>query len=210
MSRIKRIQVNDGHHCFIVDACVLADAAIATTLKIPESDRQAATRVWWDRLYMLAQEGKSTIYIPDICIAEAFKVIGKKAFCEGVLTGQQKGKAEKLLSQWVSIDRKILRKTGRAVPVHDISTNRDIIISVDRFLEIAMKNKCQGLSIPDLIVAATAKYLIDFYNFRTQSLHVVTNDQKLAKLIRMCAEFTAPIEPNEHKINRILVQSAVT
>ena len=98
------------------------------------------------------------------------------------------------------MDHTVLRQVGRSVPVHGISTNRDIITSTDRFLEVAMKNKLHTLSIPDLIVAATAKYLQDFFGFSAASLHLVTNDSKLAKLIRLCPEFFAPIEPRLHSV----------
>ena len=205
MSRIKKIYTNSDLHCFVVDACVLVDAALGSVLTVPEHAGKPQTKDWWDRIHQLALAGKSTIYIPDICIAEAFKVVAKKYWAEELLTPSQKKKVETLLRDWVTIDNKMLKKPGRTVPVHDISTNRDIIISVDRFLQITMTNGCQGLSVPDLIVAATAKYLIDFYNFRREVLHIVTNDEKLAKLIRACYQFTAPIEPQKHQAEKILV-----
>ena len=205
MSHIKEIQIASDHHCFVVDACVLVDAALATVLPSPENPRQEQTKEWWDRLHDLALAGESTIYIPDICIAEAFKVVAKKTWVQELLNHPQKTKVETLLRDWVTIDTKMLKNPERIVPVHDISTNRDIIISVDRFLKTAITNGCKSLTVPDLIVAATAKYLIDFYNFRKEALHIVTNDQRLAKLIRACEEFMAPIEPEKHQPDKILV-----
>lgn len=205
MSRIKKIRTNSDLHCFVVDGCVLVDAALGSVLDTPEHPNQLQTKEWWDRIYELALDGNSTIYIPDLCIAEAFKVVAKKTWSQRLLDQKQKKEVETLLRKWVTIDNEMLKRSGRTVPVHDISTNRDIIISVDRFLRITMQHGCQGLSVPDLIVAATAKYLIDFYNFRKEALHIITNDRTLAKLIRACPQFTAPIEPEKHEPERILV-----
>lgn len=139
-----------------------------------------------------------------LCISEAFAIVAKKYYGEVSITSFQKSKIERLRRQWISMNRTILRQVGRSVPVHDVSTNRDIIISTDRFLEVAMKNRLHTLSIPHLIVAATAKYLQDFFGFSSASLHVVTNDSKLAKLIRLCPEFSAPIEPRLHSVAKVI------
>jgi predicted nucleic acid-binding protein len=206
MSRIKKIRIGVSPQYFVVDACVLVDAALAAAVDRDESTVQASRSLeWWDQIYHYANAGISRIYISDICIAESFKAIAKKFFCENLITADEKKIAEAKLRGWISMDHTLLKQAGRKVPVHDLSTNRDIIISSDRFLEIAMRNKLQGLSVPDLIVAATAKYLQDFYDLPSASLHVVTNDKKLARLIRLCPEFSAPIEPAIHRVEDIIV-----
>lgn len=206
MSRIKQIKNSEAGNFFIFDVCCLVDAALYEVKAVEDYPEQKQCLEWWNLARNLALSGQSRIYIPDLCISEAFKVIAKKYYREESVISLQKTTAEQLLRQWISMDHTVLRQAGRSVPVHDISTNRDIIISTDRFLEVAMKNKLHTLSIPDLIVAATAKYLQDFFGFSAASLHVVTNDSKLAKLIRLCPEFSAPIEPRLHSVAKVIQQ----
>ena len=55
------------------------------------------------------------------------------------------------------MDHTVLRQVGRSVTFHDISTSRDIIILIDRFFDVVMKNKLYALSTPGLILVATEK-----------------------------------------------------
>jgi hypothetical protein len=71
-----------------------------------------------------------------------------------------------------------LRSATRNIKIHDISTNRDIILAVDRFYEGFLKYK-KRVSLPDLILLATAKYLIDFYDIPKTNMHIVTMDRAL-------------------------------
>lgn len=71
-----------------------------------------------------------------------------------------------------------MKATKREIKVHDISTTRDLIISVDRFYELFHRHK-KKVSLPDLIVVATAKYLIDFFDISKDRLHIVTLDRGL-------------------------------
>lgn len=56
-----------------------------------------------------------------------------------------------MLSAFVRTEPKRLRAYDRYVRVHDISTNRDIIVSVDRFFELFYKDK-KNVQIGDLIL----------------------------------------------------------
>jgi hypothetical protein len=57
---------------------------------------------------------------------------------------------------------------------------RDLIISVDRFYESFLKKKdSRGVSLADLIVAAAAKYLMDFFDIPKDRVHIVTLDRGL-------------------------------
>ena len=44
--------------------------------------------------------------------------------------------ARKRLSEFISVPAKTLKTAKREIKVHDISTTRDLIISVDRFYEL--------------------------------------------------------------------------
>jgi hypothetical protein len=62
--------------------------------------------------------------------------------------------------------------------LHDISTNRDIIIGVDRYYELFMTRR-ENVSIPDPIALATARYLLQYYDIPKERLHIVTMDSRL-------------------------------
>jgi hypothetical protein len=75
-------------------------------------------------------------------------VAAKEYYREGSIANLHRSKAEQLLRQWISMDHKILRQVARSNPVHDISTNRNIIISTDRFLEVTVKSRCVRSRFP--------------------------------------------------------------
>jgi len=53
-----------------------------------------------------------------------------------------------------------------------------LIISVDRFFELFHKKEF-NVSVPALIVVATAKYLMDFFNIAKSRIHILTLDKPL-------------------------------
>lgn len=69
-------------------------------------------------------------------------------------------------------------QSNRIIKYHDVPTCRDIIIAVDRFFELFMRNK-RKVQIADLIVVVTAKYLIDFYDIPKDYMHIITLDRDL-------------------------------
>lgn len=50
-------------------------------------------------------------------------------------------RARQALSDVVRTNTRALQRGGRDVRFHDISTNRDIIVGVDRFFELFMKRR---------------------------------------------------------------------
>jgi hypothetical protein len=108
--------------------------------------------------------------------------------------------ARKKLSVDVSTETRTLKTTGRRVPWHDISTNRDIIISVDRVFEVFLRNG-KDVSTPDLVIVATAKYLLEFYDMPAHMLHIVTLDRKLREGIALVGELPNAYDPTL-KLNR--------
>ena len=130
-----------------------------------------------------------------MCIAEAFKVLAKKYYEEKWFTSPAAfRRAKKALSDDVHIPTKNLKSTSRNVRYHDISTNRDIIISVDRFFELFTKQG-KKVQIADLILVATAKYLIDFYDLPKTRLHIVTLDKPLKGGISRISELPNAYDP---------------
>ena len=69
-----------------------------------------------------------------------------------------------------------------------------MIISVDRFYEVFHKAGL-GVSLPDLVILATAKYLIDFYDIPKSHLHIVTLDGNLRDGSRKIQEIPTAYNP---------------
>lgn len=134
---------------------------------------------WWDEIDDQIYNHKARVYIPDLCIAETFKVLAKKYYMEKWFTTSAELKnARNRLIRDITTPPQSLRRKERFIEYHDISTSRDIIISVDRFYEIFMKYNLE-VSLPDLVILATAKYLIDFFDLPKRFLHIVTLDRNL-------------------------------
>ena len=59
-----------------------------------------------------------------------------------------------------------------------------------------MKNDC-NVSIVDLIVVASAKYLMDFYDVDRSQLHIVTMDKALWRGTKKITELPNAYDPSE-------------
>ena len=116
---------------------------------------------------------------PDICIAETFKVLAKKYYEDKWFPRAiDLTNARNRLRKAITTSPKSLRLFKRRIAYHDVATSRDIIISVDRFYELFHKYK-KRVSLPDLLIVATAKYLVDFFDLPRTRLHIITLDQQL-------------------------------
>jgi predicted nucleic acid-binding protein len=151
--------------------------------------------LWWDEIDTQLKKGKCRVYVPDICIAETYKVLAKKYYSEHwfsspVDLANARNRARKDLSTPPST----LRAFKRIIRFHDVPTSRDIIVSVDRFYELFMKLKL-NVSLPDLILLATGKYLMDFYDIPRDSLHIVTLDKPLWKGSKKIQELPNAYDP---------------
>ena len=181
MSRVRHIKKNpSGINYFLVDACFLANRYLPThNLSNHERERVEKCQRWWQEISIQQEKKKAIVYIPDICIAEEFKVLAQKYYKERVFSSPVRyGIAKKKLSGDITVSIKTLKACSRPIKFHDISTSLDIIISVDRFLEVFMKNNLK-VSVPDLIVLAIAKYLMDFFRIPRHNLFIITMDKNL-------------------------------
>lgn len=150
---------------------------------------------WWNEIESQIKQRRARVYIPDICIAETFKVLAKKYYQERWFRSPQDlGHYRAQLRKVVSLKRSELRKANRFIAYHDIATTRDIIVSVDRFFELFLRHK-KWVSVPDLIVVATAKYLMDFYDAPKENLHIVTLDKNLRDGSRIIQELPNAYNP---------------
>jgi len=197
--RIRKIVRNpSGVNYFLLDANFLANCYIQPALaaNAHERSRIEDCHAWWAEIEAQVKRRRARIYVPDVCIAEAFKVLAKKRFHEQIMNDQQYKAARDALSTAIRVQSKILKARNRFIPVHDISTSRDIIIAVDRFYEIFAKTNIV-VQIADLILVATAKYLMDFYDIPKSTLHIVTLDKALRRGTRVATDLPPAYDPTE-------------
>lgn len=198
----------EGHkNYFIIDAKVLVYLALPQMNKskyIKFTDHEEQLRAercleYWRIIKKQLRKNQARIYVPDVCIAEAFKVLAKwyykKKFIENASSYYQ---ATIRLRRLISTPHKEMSKAGRQVKIHDVGTNRDIIISVDRFFE-QMYKVSKEVQTSDLILLASTKYLIDFFDIPRDHIYILTCDKKLVKLITSIQELPNAINPTEDR-----------
>jgi predicted nucleic acid-binding protein len=206
MPRIRKISRNpdSGKNYYLVDANFLANRFIPPAMVPNDHQRVRINNCnnWWDEIEIQLNKNLARVYIPDICIAETFKVLAKKYYKDRWFKSSvELNKARKKLENFVAVPSKTLKAAKRIIKVHDISTTRDLIISVDRFYELFNKYK-KEVSLPDLIVVATAKYLIDFYDIPKERLHIVTLDNNLWEGSKKINELPNAYNPGHHSDSR--------
>lgn len=180
---------------YLVDANFLANYALphnASSSRSRSSDEIARVRAcadWWKKILDETKRGRARVFVPDICIAEAFKVLAKKYY-RGKWWANAAGynASKRRLGNLVSTSRKQLQSPRRRIQVHDVAATRDLLVSVGRFHEAFLKAKPKPISvqIADLILVSTAKYLVDFFDIPKDRLHIVTCDRMLLRAINKC------------------------
>jgi len=199
LAKVRKIpkRPSSGKNYYLIDANFLARKHIPPD-RAPvgrERDRIRRCLQWWDEIEDQLDAGVARVYVPDVCIAEAFKVLAKKYYVDKWFKRpvDLRNARESLLRD-VRMPSRALKAFTRKVRYHDISTSRDIIIAVDRFFEIFMKHR-KNVSIPDLIIVATAKYLMEFYDIPKDQLHIVTLDNALREGIGKVVEIPNAYDP---------------
>lgn len=192
---------------FLVDACFLSNKYLPLSVA-PDAEQLSRLRAcheWWQEIDRQIHRGKARIYIPDICIAEAFKVLAKKYYQEKwIKKPVHYSLIRKRLQADVSTPAVELKRCKRKIKFHDISTTRDMIISVDRFFEFFMKHG-HHVQIADLIIVATAKYLMDFFDISRKNLHIITMDRALWEGAKKLPELPNVYDPTDPKDSAVKV-----
>ncbi|MEK6564215.1 MAG: hypothetical protein AABZ65_04210 [Candidatus Omnitrophota bacterium] len=206
MARVRKIMRHpDGKNYYLVDANFLVNKFIPARLYnnlLGDKFAREKTRVensmkWWDEIDRQIKKGKGKIYIPDICIAESFKVLAKKFYEDKLFKSPVDfNNARNKMSSYITTSVRRLKSAKRKIDVHDVSTCRDIIIAVDRFFEMFFK-KQKNAQIADLILLATAKYLMDFYDIPKDGLHIITLDNALWEGSKTINEIPNAYNPNK-------------
>jgi len=185
-------------HSYVVDANFLAARYIPPAKVTDVKEQQRITRAldYWAHIDIQLLSGKAIVYVPDVCIAEAFKTLASKYYRDHYFKWPAEYKAARdALTRDIRISPRTLKAMRRTVKFHDISTSRDIIIAMDRFYEVFIKHKL-SVSIPDLIILATAKYLIDFYKVPSETLYIITMDNQLWKGTKKFPDIPSAFNPN--------------
>lgn len=199
--RVRKISRNpdSNKNYFVVDACFLANKYIPPSRapNASEKDRIQKCLGWWKEIEMQLRRGRARVYVPDICVAESFKTLAKKYYKEGWFRNAvELNNARNRLRKDIVTDTRTLRGSKRVIRYHDIPTSRDIIIAVDRFYE-AFAKYGKDVSLPDLIILATAKYLVDFYDIPKEFLHIVTLDRQLWEGSKVIQELPNAYDPTK-------------
>lgn len=204
MPRIRKIKNNPpdrNKNYYLVDANFLANKYIQPYFAPSAHHKTRIERCleWWNQIDEQVLDHKARVYVPDLCIAETFKVLAKKYYVEHwFTTSTELNNARRRLIQDITIPPRTLRASDRHIKYHDISTSRDIIISVDRFYETFMKHGID-VSLPDLVILATAKYLIDFFDLPKKYIHIVTLDRPLRSGSTKISEIPNAYDPTHIK-----------
>lgn len=212
--KIQRRLDGNARNYYVADANFLANKFIPASCAPVglQRNRINACDEWWKEIDGQLRARDARVYVPDICIAEAFKVLAKKYYREKWFKhSAQHKQARDRMSRTLRVTAKTLRAKEREIQYHDLETNRDIIIAIDRFYEIinkakqtprkkpnqttAPKPKNVEVSVPDLIILSSAKYLMDFYDIPRERLHIVTLDRGLRTATQSIQELPNTYDP---------------
>ena len=201
MARVRKIHraPEGSRNYFLVDANFLANKHLPPKIapNAHQKDRIEKCLEWWNEIDAQLKAETARVYVPDICIAETFKVIAKKYYEESWFkTPQAMNNARVRFRNEIVNKPEDLRAANRVIRYHDIPTSRDIIISVDRFYRLFMKHK-KKVSLPDLILVGAAKYLLDFFDLSKSHLHIITLDKPLWGGSKKIAELPNAYDPTQ-------------
>jgi hypothetical protein len=200
MARVRKIHrspPNGERNYFVLDASFLVNRFIPKSRapSPPQQDQIAHCMAWWREIDVQLDRGAARVYVPDIIVAEAFKALAKKYYAESWFRSRQDFHYWRTqLRTFVTTPKHDLRSAKRTIRVHDVESNRDIIIAVDRFYELFHRHG-KNVSLPDLLIVATAKYLVDFFDIPRDRLHIVTLDRALRDGSRKIGELPNAYDP---------------
>lgn len=184
---------------YVVDANFLANKRInEKQIQSPsEQGRVISAKKYWSVIDKQLDEGLAMVYVLDLCIAETFKVLAKKYYNnESIFKNHTSYTyAKRKLHEDLHLSSKKAKASVRSIKYHDIQTNRDIVISVDRFFEKACKQK-SNVSVVDLMILATSKYLIDFYGIDRDDMKLITQDCPLYELAKSYQDLPVTFNPS--------------
>jgi len=196
---------------YIIDANFFANKYLKSSesVNVTDHDRIENSHAWWEVIDWQINNNIAIVFINELCIAETFKVIAKKYYQEKVINNNVFQVIKKQITNNIQLSVRKLISKSRYIQFHNITVDRDIIIGASRYLEIAHKHNLQSLSVIDLTILSSAKYLMDFYRIKKEQIIILTGDRKIIK----CAKFSNegpcvfdPLDPN-NTIDKYFVNS---
>jgi predicted nucleic acid-binding protein len=199
MARVRKIlrSPTEGRNYYVVDANFLVNRFIPPSIAPAGIQRTRIEQCndWWAEIESQLNQDKARVYVPDICIAESFKVLAKKYYEDKWFArAADLNNARVKLRKAITTPPSTLRRFKRRIRFHDVPSSRDIVISVDRFYELFHKHK-KKVSLPDLLLVATAKYLCDFFDLTKPRIHIVTLDRPLWEGTKKIQELPNAYDP---------------
>lgn len=191
---------------FLVDACFLANKYLPNdkTILLEKQNINDCKR-HWSFIHKYINSGNGTVYIPDIIVAETFKVFAKKYYLKQhslFKSKDQYQRIKKKLEHDLRQNIQQLKAANRKIMYHDVHADRDIIVGASRFFEIFFKQGGGKISIPDLILLSTAKYFIDFFGIPKENIIIISSDKAIIKIAKYCSDIPNVFNPY-HKKNDI-------
>ena len=116
MAKVRKIQRRPvaGRNYHVVDTCFLVNKFIPADVVPPghERDRVEACQDWWKEIESQLEHKRARVYVPDICVAESFKVLANKYY--GKLSWFKKkngfAQAKKKLADFIHIPPRTLSR----------------------------------------------------------------------------------------------------
>lgn len=167
-----------------------------------DRDRIRISKEWWIILDWQIRQKYAIVYVSDLCIAETFKIIAKKYYQENAFGNNRYQTIRKKITKDVSVSISRLISKSRYISYHNFSIDRDIIVGSSRYLEIAHKNNLQSLSVIDLTILSTAKYLIDFFRIKKEQIIILTGYNKLRKCVSLSNDNPSVIDSLKNTYNK--------
>jgi hypothetical protein len=188
---------------YIIDSCFFANKYLMPNEgeNVEDSARIKNSKEWWDIIDYQIKQKNTIVYINDLCISETFKIFAKKYYQKGAFPKDRYQRLRKKLSSDLSLGIRTLISKSRHIKYHNLMVDRDIIVGTSRFLEIAHKNGLQSLSVIDLTILSSAKFLIDFYKIKKEQIIILTGDRKIitcAKKSSDCPYIIDPLDPRNN------------
>lgn len=180
MPKIKHLpRKPDDRIYYLVDSCFLVNKYIPPHIMKDNAERKLIinSKKWWTIIDEHLESHDAIVYVLNACIAETFKALFKH-YVKKRITYNTYDTARKNLRKDLILTSTKARKQNRHIKFHDIELNRDIIIGVDRFFELFLKNYPK-VSTFDLLILSTCRYLVDYYKIDINKLVPITLDDDL-------------------------------
>lgn len=164
-----------------------------------DTQRIKNAKEWWEIIDYQITKRKTIVYINDLCISETFKIVAKKYYQEKTFGKNRYQSIKRKISNDITLSIQKLISKAREVKYHNLMVDRDIIIGASRFLEIAHKNNLQALSVIDLTILSSAKFLIDFFKIPKSQVMILTGDKKIIKCAKLSRDCPNAVDPLDSK-----------